>query len=164
MSQEPSTELRGGSPTADIYVVSHELAGDINDCTGDGDQPWVSAREAAELLGRHRTRIYDLVRSGDLVAVAHGADADDRSLRIDRSSLDRWLVAGGRPGVPFTPCNAWAIIGLASGDDALRARTTGLLPRTEDVSRARARLARGSLLELTPRLRRRATLRGPRNI
>ncbi len=58
-----------------------------------------------------------------------------------------------------TPRNAWAIVGLASGDDALCERTLGVLPRTEDVSRARSRLARHSLLELAPRLRRRATLK-----
>src|SRR5579859_7332291 len=119
---------------------------------------WLNASEAAELLGRHRTRIYALVRSGDLVA-APGSDGDAHGLRIDRSSLERWLVAGGTRGSPQTPRNAWAIVGLASGDDALCERTLGLLPRTEDVSRARARLARNSLLELAPRLRRRATLK-----
>jgi hypothetical protein len=49
-------------------------------------------------------------------------------------------------------------IGLASADDAMRERTLGLLSRAEDASRARARLATQSLLELAPRLRRRATL------
>jgi len=61
----------------------------------------------------------ELVRSGDLLAVG-GADGDNQSsLRIDRSSLERWLVTGSRPGVPLTPRNAWAIVGLASGDDVL---------------------------------------------
>ncbi len=45
---------------------------------------WLIVREAAELLGRHRTRVYDLVRAGDLVA-DHG---DTCTLRIDRSSVD----------------------------------------------------------------------------
>jgi segregation and condensation protein B len=115
----------------------------------------LSVHDAAELLGRDRTRIYALVRSGDLV----GAPDADHTLRIDRSSLERWLVAGGTRGSPQTPRNAWAIIGLASGDDALCERTLGLLPRAEDLSRARARLARQSVLELAPRLRRRATLK-----
>ena len=115
----------------------------------------VSVREAAELLGRDRTRVYALVRSGDLVGVP-GAGGG-RTLRIDRSSLERWLVAGGIRGSPQTSRNAWAIIGLASGDDALCERTLGLLPRAEDASRARARVASQSLLELAPRLRRRAT-------
>jgi segregation and condensation protein B len=110
-------------------------------------------RDAAALLGRHRTRVYELVRSGDLVA-----DQTDGGLRIERSSLERWLVAGGTPGGPLSGANAWAVIGLASGDDALCQRTLGLLPRAEDASRALARLASQSPLELAPRLRRRATL------
>lgn len=115
----------------------------------------LSVREAAKLLGRDRTRIYALVRSGDLIGVPA---ADGGTLRIDRSSLERWQVAGGSRGSPHTPPNAWAIIGLASGDTFLSQRTLGLLPRAEDVSRARARVAHQSLLELAPRLRRRATL------
>jgi len=115
----------------------------------------LSVPEAAELLDRDRTRIYALVRSGDLVAAP---DDDSGALHIERSSLERWQVAGGAGGSPQTTRNAWAIVGLASGDDALCARTLGLLPRAEDASRARARLSSQSLLELAPRLRRRATL------
>jgi segregation and condensation protein B len=114
---------------------------------------WLSVPEAAQLLGRHRTRVYELVRSGDLVAEQTGS-----GLRVERSSLERWLVAGGTPGGPLSGPNAWAIIGLASGDVSLCQRTLGLLPRAEDASRARARLASQTLLELAPRLRRRATL------
>jgi segregation and condensation protein B len=118
---------------------------------------WLSVREAAQLLGRHRTRVYELVRSGDLVADG-GLDGEIGGLRIERGSLERWLVAGGTPGGPLTSRNAWAIVGLIGGDDALCERTLGLLPRPEDVSRARARVASQSLLELAPRLRRRAML------
>jgi len=56
----------------------------------------------------------------------------------------------------LTPRNAWAIIGLASGDDRLRERTLGLLERADDATRARSRWSDGSLLELAPGLRRRA--------
>jgi segregation and condensation protein B len=115
----------------------------------------LSVQEAAELLGRNRTRVYALVRSGDLAGVR---EANTATLRIDRSSLERWQVAGGSRGSPHTPRNAWAIVGLASGDDALCQRALGLLPRAEDASRARARLTSQSLLELAPRLRRRAAL------
>src|ERR1700736_3533290 len=95
----------------------------------------LSVAEAAELLGRHRTRIYALVRSGDLVAVS-GTDVDDEAaLRIDRSSVERWVVAGGSRGGSLTPRNAWAIIGLASGDEALSKHCLGLLERREEVSR-----------------------------
>jgi len=114
---------------------------------------WLSVPEAARVLGRHRTRVYELVRSGDLVAEqTHGG------LRVERSSLERWLVAGGTPGGPLSAPNAWAVIGLASGDVSLCQRTLGLLARAEDASRARARSASQTLLELAPRLRRRATL------
>src|SRR6266851_4296146 len=117
----------------------------------------LSVGDAAELLGRHRTRIYALLRSGDLVAVS-GTTGDEQSLRIDRSSVERWAVAGGSRGGPLTPRNAWAIIGLASGDDALAQHCLGLLERREEVSRARARLATQGLFDLAPRLRRRASL------
>jgi hypothetical protein len=97
------------------------------------------------------------VRSGDLVALP-GSDGDEQSLRIDRSSVERWAVAGGSRGGPLTPRNAWAIIGLACGDELFRQRCIGLLERREEVSRARARLATQGLLELAPRLRRRASV------
>ncbi|HLZ29081.1 MAG TPA: helix-turn-helix domain-containing protein, partial [Chloroflexota bacterium] len=61
----------------------------------------LSVAEAAELLGRHRTRIYALGRSGDLVArPGSGAGDDEAALRIDRSSVERWAVAGGQPRLP----------------------------------------------------------------
>ena len=120
----------------------------------------LSVREAAELLGRDRTRVYALVRSGDLVAVTDPSDPDDQTaLRLDRASVERWAVAGGSRGSPLTPRNAWAVIGLASGDDALCERCLGQLERRDEVSRVRARLAADGLLALAPRLRRRATLR-----
>src|ERR1700737_2072256 len=96
----------------------------------------LSVAEAAELLGRHRTRIYALVRSGDLVALpGAGAGDDQAALRIDRSSVERWVVAGGSRGGPLTPRNAWAIIGLASGDEVLSEHCLGLLERREEISR-----------------------------
>jgi hypothetical protein len=87
-----------------------------------------------------------------------GAGDDEAALRIGRSSVERWAVAGGSRGGPLTPRNAWAIIGLASGDQALSERCIGLLERREEVSRVRARLATQGLFELAPRLRRRASL------
>jgi len=111
------------------------------------------------LLGRHRTRISAPVRSGDLVALpGSGGSDDEAALRIDRSSVEGWAVAGSSRGGPLTPRNAWAVIGLASGDAALAHHCLGLLERREEVSRARARLAAQGLLELAPRLRRRAAL------
>jgi Helix-turn-helix domain len=62
----------------------------------------LSVREAAELLGRDRTRVYALVRSGDLVAVTDPSDPDpdQTALRLDRASVERWAVAGGSRGSP----------------------------------------------------------------
>jgi segregation and condensation protein B len=134
---------KGNHPLHSVLEMASDLASTL------------SVAEAADLLGRDRARIYALVRSGDLAA---DADPDTGALRIERSSLERWQVAGGSPGSPQTPRNAWAIVGLASGDLSLSERTLGLLPRAEDVSRTRARLAHQGLLELAPRLRRRATL------
>src|SRR6266849_2569889 len=152
MSPVRSAELRVGLPTADSYVAGHDVT-TVAAAT-------LSVREAAELLGRDRTRVYALLRSGDLVTVP-GTDGDEKSLRIDRTSVERWAVAGGSRGGPLTPRNAWAIIGLASDDDALAQHCLGLLERREEVSRARARLATQGLFDLAPRLRRRAALTVP---
>src|SRR5919204_2746665 len=73
-------------------------------------------------------------------------------VRIERSSLERWLVAGGAAGRPLSPRNAWALIGLASGDQPFSERALGLLEHPEEVSRTRARLERENLIKLAPRL------------
>jgi len=117
----------------------------------------LSVREAATLLGRDRTRVYALIRSGDLAVVADAA-ADSTALRIDRSSVERWAAAGGSSGRPLTAGHAWALIAVASGNAALRDRCLGLLERPEEVSRVRAPLAGHGLLDLAPRLRRRASV------
>jgi hypothetical protein len=80
--------------------------GDIANGNAGGDA--LSVAEAARLLGRDRTRIYALLRSGDLVAASPAEDGGvSGPLRIDRSSLERWVVAGGGRGGPLTPRNAW---------------------------------------------------------
>ncbi|MBV9596765.1 MAG: hypothetical protein JOZ87_07870 [Chloroflexi bacterium] len=86
----------------------------------------------------------------------HGAGSGP--LRIDRSSVERWLVAGGDGGRPLSARNAWALIGLASADQPFSDKCVGLLEYAEELSRTRARLAREKLADLAPRLRRRATL------
>ena len=70
-----------------------------------------SAIEAARLLGRDRTRVYALLRSGD----------------------------------------------LASGDQPFSERALGLLEHAEELSRTRTRLVREPLIDVAPRLRRRAS-------
>jgi len=99
-----------------------------------------------------------LLRSGDLVAAEADDDGASGPLRIDRSSLERWMVAGGDGGRPLSPRNAWALIGLASGEQPFSETCVGLLEHAEELSRTRARLAREKLVDLAPRLRWRATL------
>jgi hypothetical protein len=77
----------------------------------------VSVAEAARLLGRDLTRVYALIRSGDLVAVPATEDAAG-PLRVDRTSLERWLAASSTGGAPLSARNAWALIALASGEQA----------------------------------------------
>jgi hypothetical protein len=135
-----------------------EAGTDNNALTFADDDPTVSVAEAAQLLGRDRTRVYALLRSGDLVAAPDDAD-NAGPVRILRASVERWLVAGGASGAPLSPRNAWALIGLASGDQPFSERCLGLLERAEELSRTRARLTRGeSLADLASRLRRRSTL------
>ncbi len=110
------------------------------------------------MLGRDRTRVYALLRSGDLVAAEPRPDREAGPVRVDRSSVERWLVAGSGGGRPLSPRNAWALIGLASGDAPFSEKSIGLLEHPEELSRARARLAQQTLVDLVPRLRRRATL------
>src|SRR5919199_6597631 len=150
--------MRDGS--AVVSLEHHGAGADRDTPAFDNDhEQTVSVAEAARLLGRDRTRVYALLRSGDLVAAPSPKADEAGPVRIVRSSVERWLVAGGSRGGPLTPRNAWALIGLASGDQPFSERCVGLLERSEDVSRTRARLARGeSLVELAPRLRRRALL------
>jgi segregation and condensation protein B len=120
----------------------------------------VSIDEAARLLGRDRSRVYALLRSGDLVALP-SQDWGRAGVQIDRSSLERWALASAQRhtgGRLLAPRNAWALIGLACGDDALRERCLGLLERPEELSRLRARLAGRGVLELASQLRRRASV------
>jgi Helix-turn-helix domain len=73
----------------------------------DDDQT-VSVSDAARLLARDRTRVYALLRSGDLVAAP--ADEDEGGpVRIVRASLERWLVAGGARGGPLSPRNCHSV-------------------------------------------------------
>jgi hypothetical protein len=106
--------------TLDLKLDSERVDGHAAGFRDTEDQT-LSMAEAARLLGRDRTRLYALLRSGDLVAAP--ADEDGVGpVRIVRASLERWLVAGGARGGPLTPRNAWALVGLASGDQPFSER------------------------------------------
>jgi hypothetical protein len=82
-----------------VAVIDAEVGRAENDARGAtaGAGATLSVSEAALLLGRDRTRVYALLRSGDL-ATASAADDDvgdaPGPVRIARSSVERWLVAG----------------------------------------------------------------------
>ena len=115
------------------------------------------AAAAAALVG-----VDALLRSGDRVA-APTEDDSAGPMRIVRASVERWLVACAARHQPLGPRNAWALIWPAAINSS--PRRVGLLERPEELSRTRARLARGAgagvgenLAGLAPRLRRRVTL------
>ena len=147
----------GGADGVDDELADTDVGADAARSEAEDEQT-VGVAEAARLLVRDRTRIYALLRSGDLVAAAPGDDSAAGPVRIARSSLERWLVAGGDGGRPLSARNAWALVGLASGDQPFADRSIGLLEHPAEVSRTRARLTREKLVDLAPRLRRRATL------
>jgi hypothetical protein len=68
----------------------------------------------------------DPANADDLVAAA---DAEESGpVRIVRASVERWQAAGGANRAPSSR-NAWALIGLSSGDQPLSERWLGLLER-----------------------------------
>jgi hypothetical protein len=123
-----------GDPCTDTHLQRDIAA------AADQDEPTVSVAEAARLLGRDRTRVYALLRSGDLVAALPDEDEDEDGagpVRIERSSLERWRVAGAGAGRPLSPRNAWALIGLASGDQPFSERARAARAPRRTVQDAR---------------------------
>jgi excisionase family DNA binding protein len=105
----------------------------------------LSVDQAAMRLGRDRSRIYALLRSGDLVAVRSG-ERDE--LRLDASSVERWAVASSHRqarGRLLTPRNAWAIDNpgsIAHGLEVLSRLSDGLahaiVPLIRSLSKGRS--------------------------
>jgi len=108
--------------------------------------------EAARRLGVARSRIYALVRQGELDDV--GGD----TLCVTTASVERRLAANPPVGEPIGSLGAWAILALASHDAAFRAHVAGRLSDS-DRSRAKIRLEQRGLLNVAPRLRARAVVR-----
>jgi excisionase family DNA binding protein len=115
---------------------------------------WLSVAEAARRLGLDRSRVYALVRSGELQATTDPS----AGLRIDTASIERRRGLGEVVGSPLTPANAWLAIALAGGDPLFEAHVVDLA-RPAMLPRIRARVEQDGLLALAPRLRRRAVLR-----
>jgi len=108
--------------------------------------------EAAHRLGVTRSRVYALVRQGQL------DDVGGETLRVTVDSVERRLVASPSTGEPIGALGAWAILALASHDAAFRTHVAGRLSDS-DRSRAKVRLEQRGLLDLAPRLRARAVVR-----
>lgn len=104
----------------------------------------ISISDAAKALGLSSARVRLLAASGDLEAEKIGG----RWL-VERGVVERRSGRGSAGGRPFAPPNAWAVLGLASGDEAL-----DVDPRAR--SRLRRILSLEDLAALAPRLARRA--------
>jgi excisionase family DNA binding protein len=59
-----------------------------------GERTWLKVPEVAEELGIPRTRAYELIQRGELPAVRIG----ERSIRVNRTELDRFLLEQCRVG------------------------------------------------------------------
>lgn len=56
------------------------------------EREWLRVPEAADLLGLPRTRTYELIQRGELLAVRIG----ERSIRVNRRELERFLLENRR--------------------------------------------------------------------
>ncbi len=124
-----------------------------NPCVSDSilsvsDASLLTVREAAERLGVGPVAVRRHVASGRLPAVKRGRDWWLQERDVQRMARQR--DPGGRP---LSPAMAWAVLLLASGEDAAAESIAG---RERYRSRARAWLREHSLRENAPRLRARA--------
>jgi excisionase family DNA binding protein len=106
----------------------------------------ISTAEAASLLALSATRVRAMVSRGQLPAVKVGG----RWL-VERSAVEQRRRGEAPRGRRFTPRNAWALLLLASGEDA---------PKLDPSVRSRLKraLALEGLGELAPRLRDRSSI------
>jgi segregation and condensation protein B len=135
-----ATIAPNGVPDLEIpsSVASHE----------DG---WLSVADAARRLKLDRSRVYALVRSGEL----QGINDPVAGMRINPASVEHRRGLGDVAGSPLTPANAWLAIALASGDPLFEAHVVDQV-RPAMLPRIRARLDHDGLLAMAPRLRSRA--------
>lgn len=109
--------------------------------------PLISVPDAADALGLSPARVRLLAANGGLPAQKIGG----RWL-VERSGVEKRRSRGSAGGRPFAPRNAWAVLGLASGDE---------VDQVDSVTRSRLRrlLALEGLPALAQRLERRAEVR-----
>lgn len=93
---------------------------------------WIGVPAAAQALGMSAERVRRLIRSGRLPAHRVGG----RWL-VDRASVAHHAATQRRPGRPFGPRHAWALLALASG------RSPEWVPRSGQERLARALHAKG---------------------
>jgi excisionase family DNA binding protein len=112
--------------------------------------PLLTVREAAERLGVSPVAVRQHIASGSLPAVKSGRNwwLDERAVQ----RMARQQPVGGRS---LSPAMAWAVLLLASGDDAAAEDMAG---RNRYSSRMRAWLRDHPLREHAPRLRARAEI------
>jgi Helix-turn-helix domain len=106
--------------------------------------PLISVPDAADALGLSPARVRLLAANGGLPAQKIGG----RWL-VERNGVEKRRSRGSAGGRPFAPRNAWAVLGLASGDEV-----DGVDPVVR--SRLRRALALEGLGSLALRLERRA--------
>jgi hypothetical protein len=106
--------------------------------------PLISVPDAADALGLSAARVRLLAANGGLPAQKIGG----RWL-VERGGVEKRRSRGSAGGRPFAPRNAWAVLGLASGDEV-----GGVDPAVR--SRLRRALALEGLGALVLRLERRA--------
>lgn len=108
----------------------------------------LSVREAAQRLGVSPVAVRQQIAGGRLPAVKRGRD-----WWVDPRAVERMRRQPARSGRPLSSPLAWAVLLLASNDEAAADR---VLKHPRYRSRARAWLREQSLLEDAPRLRARA--------
>jgi excisionase family DNA binding protein len=108
----------------------------------------LSVREAAQRLGVSPVAVRQQIAGGRLPAVKRGRD-----WWVDPRAVERMRRQPARSGRPLSASLAWAVLLLASGDEAAADR---VLRHPRYRVRARAWLREQSLLEDAPRLRARA--------
>lgn len=109
--------------------------------------PLISVPDAADALGLSAARVRLLAANGGLAAQKIGG----RWL-VERAGIEKRRSRGSAGGRPFSPRNAWALLALASGEEA---------PQIDSAARSRLRrsLSLEGLSALAPRLDRRAEVR-----